>query len=251
MYKSTLGTLVAAMLALTPMAHAADGTILQRALADPARKDQSEADARRHPAELLALAELRPGARVLDLVPGSGYWTRIISAAVGPKGRVYGVWPEAYSKMAVSDVQALRALASNPHYANVTVLEQKSVTLSAPERLDVVWTSQNFHDYDNPFMGKPSSAAFARTVYGLLKPGGVFVVIDHQAAPGRGIKDTDTLHRIERDTVVREAVAAGFKLEGESAVLRNAADPLTIKVFDKSIRGRTSQFALKFRKPAA
>ena len=134
-------------------------------------------------------------------------------------------------------------------YGNVTVQVQPTVALTAPEPLDVVWTSDNYHDYGDKFMGRPGTISLARAAFRLLKPGGLFIVIDHQAAAGHGGRDTETLHRIERAQVIREASAAGFRLVGQSNVLVNRADPLTIPVFDPKIRFRTSQFALKFRKP--
>ena len=220
-----------------------------KALSDPGRAFQRDNDARRHPAELVGMSGVRAGQRVLDLIPGSGYWTRIFSKIVGPTGKVYAVWPEAYGKLAMGDVAKLKAIAADPRYQNVVVQVQPSVNLSAPEPLDLVWTSQNYHDYGDPFMGKPGTAAFAKMAYRLLKPGGIFVVIDHKSAAGRGTADTDTLHRIDPDTVIREAKAAGFEFAGHSDALLNAKDPLTVPVFDKSIRGHTSQFAFKFRKP--
>ena len=220
---------------------------LAQALADPARAEQRGFDERRHPAELVALADLKPGSRVLDLVPGNGYWTRIFSRLVGPTGRVYAVWPKAYGDLAASDVKETQGL--KRRYPNVRTLVQPSVTLSSPEPLDVIWTAQNFHDYNDKFMGAPGSPALANAAFRILKPGGLFIVIDHDAAAGRGAQDSDTLHRIERSTVVDQAKAVGFVLVGESAILKNPADPLTNKVFDPSIRGHTSQFALKFRKP--
>lgn len=230
-------------------APAGNTSLVTRALADPGRAFQRDDDARRHPAELIALSGVRPGWRVLDLIPGNGYWTRIFSTIVGPKGKVYAIWPEAYGKLAKGDVEKLKAIAADPHYPNVTVEVQPSVELSAPEPLDLIWTSQNYHDYGDPFMGKPGTAAFAKMAYRLLKPGGIFMVIDHKSAAGHGTADTDTLHRIDPDTVIKEAKAAGFELAGKSDVLLNPKDPLTIAVFDKSIRGHTSQFAFKFRKP--
>jgi predicted methyltransferase len=113
----------------------------------------------------------------------------------------------------------------------------------------VVWTSDNYHDYNDKFMGNPGPQNFAKSVYKALKPGGLFMVIDHASAPGRGMQDTETLHRIDRATVIQQATAAGFRLVGESNVLRNPRDPLNIPVFDPKIRFHTNQFALKFRKP--
>ena len=230
-------------------ARASNAAQVAKALADPGRAFQRPNDARRHPTELVGMSGVHAGQRVLDLIPGSGYWTRIFSKIVGPTGRVYAVWPEAYGKLAVGDVAKLKALAADPQYPNVVVQVQPSVELTAPEPLDLVWTSQNYHDYGDPFMGKPGTAAFAKMAYRLLKPGGVFIVIDHKSAPGRDGADTDTLHRIDPETVIKEAKAAGFQYAGKSDALLNPKDPLTIPVFDKSIRGRTSQFAFKFRKP--
>jgi len=230
-------------------APASNAAQIAKALADPGRASQRGDDARRHPAELVGLSGVHSGQRVLDLIPGSGYWTRIFSKIVGPKGKVYAVWPAPYAREASGDVARLRQIAADPLYPNVMVQVQPSAELTAPEPLDLIWTSQNYHDYGDPFMGKPGTAAFAKMAYRALKPGGIFIVIDHNSAPGHGIADTDTLHRIDSETVVKEAKAAGFEYAGKSDVLLNSKDPLTIPVFDKVIRGHTSQFALKFRKP--
>lgn len=234
--------------ALAPEVLAAPNPPLARALADPARAAQRGADSRRHPAELVALADLKPGQRVLDLIPGDGYWTRIFSRMVGPKGRVYAVWPQAYARDATGNVGQLQQIAKQ--YGNVTVQVQPGPLLAASEPLDVVWTSDNYHDYNDRFMGKPGSLAFARSAFRVLKPGGLFIVIDHSAAAGHGLGDTESMHRIERAQVIKEANAAGFRLVGESKALLNPVDPMNIPVFDPKIRFRTSQFALKFRKPA-
>jgi predicted methyltransferase len=100
-------------------------------------------------------------------------------------------------------------------------------------------------------MGNPGPQLLAKSAFKALKAGGLFIVIDHAAAAGRGMQDTETLHRIDRATVIQQATAAGFRLAGESNVLRNPKDPLHIPVFDPKIRFHTSQFALKFRKPGA
>ncbi len=223
---------------------------LDKALADPARKDQREAaDARRKPGPLIALAGVKPGDKVLDLIPGNGYWTRIFSKIVGPEGKVYAVWPQAYAKTAMGNVADLRKLSADKYYGNIVTEVQPSPALTAPEPLDVVWTSQNFHDYPDEFMGKGDPSELARSAFNALKPGGTFMIVDHMAKPGRGLADTDTLHRIDPATVRRIVEGAGFRFAGESQVLVNSADPLDIPVFDKSIRGHTSQFAYKFVKP--
>src|SRR5438309_10487205 len=186
---SVLGSAALVAALASAVAFAAPNPSLQQALADPARAAQRAIDARRHPAELVTLADLKPGQRVLDLIPGDGYWTRIFSRMVGAKGRVYAVWPQAYASEATGNVAQLRDIAKA--YGNVTVQVQPGAMLTAPEPLDVVWTSDNYHDYNDKFMGKPGSLAFARSAYRILKPGGLFIVIDHSAAAGHGLADTE------------------------------------------------------------
>ena len=224
---------------------------LDAALADPGRKEQRElADERRKPRPLIALAGVRPGDKVLDLIPGNGYWTRIFSKIVGPEGKVYAVWPQAYARFAQGNVKELKALAADASYGNIVTEVQPSAVLSAPEKLDVVWTSQNYHDYPDEYMGKDADPEILnKAVFDMLKPGGTYMIIDHAAKAGRGMNDTETLHRIDPATVRQQVEAAGFRFAGESKVLENPADPLNIPVFDRPVRGRTSQFAYKFVKP--
>lgn len=133
-------------------------------------------------------------------------------------------------------------------YPNVSVVRGSINQLVAPEPLDVVWTSQNYHDLHDPFFAPADTAIIDKQVYDALKPGGIFIVLDHAAEKGSALRDTNTLHRIDEAQAIKEVTAAGFKLVGESKVLRNPDDPHTANVFDKSIRGHTDQFILKFRK---
>ncbi|AGG89535.1 class I SAM-dependent methyltransferase [Rhodanobacter denitrificans] len=256
MRPAILAVLLAASLPVVALAQtakphqAAVSAAVQKALADPVRQTDRAEDARRKVAQVMAFAEVKPGQKVLELVPGSGYWTRVFSAVVGPQGHVYTVWPGEMAKYASKSLAQWQKLAATPHYANVTLLQQPAALLSAPEPVDLVFTAQNYHDYHDPFMGPVDMAGFDKQVYDALKPGGLFVVIDHVAPAGSGLADTDTLHRIDPAVVKREVEAAGFVFDGESDALRNPADPLDIKVFDKSIRGHTDQFIYRFRKPA-
>ena len=140
-----------------------------------------------------------------------------------------------------------RAIAADPTYPNVVVEATGFQTIAAPEKADVVWTSQNYHDMHN--MTTLDLAKSNKSVFDALKPGGVYLVLDHTAAAGSGVSATNTLHRIDPAVVKSEVEAAGFKFEGESKVLANPADDHTLKVFDPAIRGHTDQFIYKFRKP--
>jgi predicted methyltransferase len=218
---------------------------------DPARAKDVALDARRKGPEIVAFAEVKPGQKVLDLIPGGGYFTRLFSLGVGPSGKVYAVWPEHYDKVSQPDSATMRKMAAQAPFANVEVLVQPTDGLSAPEPLDLVFTSQNYHDYPLKFMGPSDVAVLNKAVFAALKPGGLYVIVDHGAAPGSGMRDGEKLHRIDVEAVKQQVQAAGFRFEGESPLLHNTADDRTKEVFDPSIRGRTDQFILKFRKPAA
>ncbi|HUX74595.1 MAG TPA: hypothetical protein VMV25_11980 [Steroidobacteraceae bacterium] len=218
------------------------------AAADPHRPPADRArDADRKPAETVAFAGLRPGQKIGELLPGAGYFTRIFSQVVGRRGHVYAEAPP--PGPGGKDYEAgARALATDPHYANVTILAQPLATLHFPVALDMVWTSQNYHDLHN--IPGFDLVKFNRRVFAALKPGGIYLVLDHAAAAGSGTRDTATLHRIDPAVVKKEVLAAGFELEASSDLLHRPEDPHTARVFDPSIRGRTDQFIFKFRKPA-
>ena len=218
------------------------------AVADPGRAKDVENDARRKVADLVAFSEAKPGDNVLELIPGSGYFTRVFSKVVGPNGHVYAVWPTPYDEESHPDSDNLRKLAT-AGYPNIEVLIQPAAMLTAPKPVDVVFTSQNYHDYPDKFMGPTDPALLNKAVFKALKPGGTYIVVDHVAEAGSGLRDTDTLHRIDPKIVRTQVEAAGFTFAGEINVLRNPKDDHKLKVFDPKIRKHTDQFAYKFRKP--
>jgi predicted methyltransferase len=215
------------------------------AVADSARPaEDKQRDADRKPAETLAFAGVKPGDTIIELAPGKGYYTRLLSVVVGPKGKVYALGAQPKPDAPPPPVVAI---AADPHYGNVTVSMQHIPDLKLPEGIDLVWTSQNYHDLHN--IKDVDVAKINRAFFEALKPGGTYFVLDHAAEPGSGARDTSTLHRIDPETVRQEVTAAGFKLVAEGDVLRNQSDPHTAKVFDAEIRGHTDQFMLKFKKP--
>ena len=228
-------------------ARAAVPAYVSAAIADPLRGDSAKADARRKPAELMVFAGVKPGDTVVDLIPGSGYFTRIFAKLVGPKGHVYAVWPDKYARVEGDAVEKTQRMAAD--YPNISILIEPVAQFAVPTKADVVWTSQNYHDYPDKFMGPTDPAILDREVLAALKPGGVFVVVDHAAAAGSGLAATETMHRSDPQFVKAQVIAAGFRFAGESAVLRNPADTHTLLVFDAKIRGHTDQFVLRFRKP--
>jgi predicted methyltransferase len=218
------------------------------ALADPARPAADrERDAARKPAELLAFAQIDKGEQVGDYIMGGGYLTRILAAAVGPEGRVHAFQPAefiAFRKQYGEDQKAVDAA-----YANVDAVSGSAPSPAWPVALDTIITVQNFHDLYLKQAAPGTGARAAANLFAALKPGGALVVVDHNAPDGSGSTLSDSLHRIERKTVIDTLTAAGFKLEAESQLWRKPSDPRTANVFDPSIRGKTDQFALRFRKP--
>ncbi len=222
---------------------------ISAALGDPARPDADTArDAARKPGQLLVWAGLKPGMKVIDLVPGRGYFTRIFSKAVGPNGRVYAYVPDELTAVAKGPPSVAAWIGKAP-YANTRMILKRMPEFGAPEKVDLIFTAQNYHDLHLPFMGPVDVATVNRRAFAALKPGGVYIIVDHTAKPGTTLAQSDTLHRIDPAIVRREVEAAGFVYEGETRILRNPRDPLTANVFDAGIRGKTDQFAFKFRKP--
>jgi len=225
------------------------------AVADSARpKADTDRDAARKPAEMLAFAGVKPGEQIIELLPGGGYFTRLLSVTVGPKGHIYALGfpprPAPPGSSAPAMPNPLETLAKDPHYPNITVSTIRDITSdppTAPTGVDLVWTSDNYHDLHNG--PNANIAAFNQHVFSVLKSGGVFIVIDHVAAAGHGTSDTSTLHRIDPEAVKTEVEAAGFKLAGSSDAAHNPDDPHTAAVRDASIRGHVDEFALKFVKP--
>ena len=225
--------------------------LLTASLAPSLAAAQAPADALTDPtmkrAEVVAFLGLKPGDKVADIV--AGRFVRAFSQAVGPTGKVYAVEPAEVVKVHPQVTALMQALSANPDYANVQMITQPVNALALPTGLDAVFIRQNYHDLHDKFMGPADVPAFNRAVFAALKPGGVFVVLDHADAAGTGLKDTDTLHRIDVASVKAEVEAAGFVLDAESAVLANPADDHSKNVFDPSVRGKTDQFLLRFKKP--
>lgn len=224
---------------------------IARAIADPRRPiDQVKLDAGRKPAQLMAFAQLKPADAVADFMPGNAYFTRIMSSVVGAHGRVYAFLPaEQIANCSPKEVAGTRALSGDASYANVSVLSDASRNFHTPQKLDLIWTAQNYHDLHDSFMGPADVAALNRAFFQALKPGGVFLVVDHAAESGSGLRDTETLHRIDPRRLRAEIEAAGFILEAQSDLLRNPRDDHTLSVFDGRVRGRTDQVIYRFRKP--
>jgi len=205
-------------------------------------------DPLRKPAALLRFAGVKAGDRIAEIVPGTGYFTRILANVAGPGGRVFAIVPKELLAVLPTAADAVNRLAGQSAFRTVSVLTAPTAQSSTPEKMDVAWTSDNYHDIYG-FFGPAQAAALDAAVFRMLKPGGVFIVIDHVALPGTSATSPRTLHRIDPQTVKAQVVAAGFRFVGDTDVLANASDKHNLVVFAPSIKGRTDQFVMKFAKP--
>lgn len=216
-------------------------------LASPLRTDADRArDAARQTETTLGFTGVQPGWKVADMIMGGGFFTRALAAAVGPEGRVTAWQPAEF--IAFQDTYGEAAMAAD-QIANVDVIRSPIGAPEFPAGLDLVFTAQNYHDLHLGPFADDTAARVNAAVFAALKPGGYYVIIDHNAVDGADASVPDTLHRIDTDRVVREVEAAGFVQAQMSPALWNDDDPLTANVFDASIRGHTSQFMISFRKP--
>lgn len=239
--------LSSALLALTlggaAMATALPGYVTQ-AVADSSRpKADTDRDALRLPAETIAFAGVKPGMKVAEAFPGGGYFTRPLSDVVGTTGHVYGLENAKWNDG--SDAKVAAAVKDH----NVSMQMDKFGEFSLPEKVDVFWITQNYHDLHITKYGAVDMAAYNRHVYESLKPGGTYFILDHEANSGTSEAQIAKLHRIEKAQVIREVEAAGFKLAAEGEALHRTADDHTKSIFDKSIQGHTDQYMLRFVKP--
>jgi predicted methyltransferase len=236
---------VLAALALAQVAHAQDEQVarMRAALAAPERSQENKArDAARKPIETVQFLGIKTGDTVVDMIAENGWFTEVLSAAVGPKGRVYMQNPPFLAEREPKDMIA--------RLGNVETVHVPLAEAGIVNKADAIVTAMNLHDIYNGFGNQPAgegpAVEFVKTLYAALKPGGVLGVIDHVGVAGQ---DNVKEHRMLPEQAREVLKKAGFTIEAESKLLANPADDHTKGVFDSSIRGHTDQFMFRARKP--
>jgi predicted methyltransferase len=235
------------------VAHAADaasyvvpaGTpgYVRHALESPDRSAEQRArDIDRKPAELLTMSGVKPGDRVVEFASFGQYFTTLLCDIVGPHGKVYMIDLPYTEKRAGAASRKFAASHPNSHYE---LADYNTVKL--PQNLDIVYMVLYYHDLS---INHIDTASLNSRIFKALKPGGIYFIVDHNAAAGSGRRDTNALHRIDPAVIRQEVEAAGFELVEESHLLANPADDHTQMVFKPAIRGHTDQTIFKFRRPA-
>lgn len=219
---------------------------LEAILASDARPQADrDRDTGRHPAEVIRFFGIERGDRVADLLAGGGYWTRILVPLVGTDGQVLAgnnpFFAEYYA-------DAFNALLAERPFSRVVRIDGPvdEIALPADGSLDAVLMVMAYHDL---YLTDEDRGALNRKVLAALKPGGVYGIIDHEAGPGAGASKVESLHRIEKQTVIDEIEAAGFRLAGEANFLANPTDDHTAAIFAPAVAGKTDRFVLRFERP--
>ena len=222
------------------------------AIANPARPAADRVrDKGRQSAAVLTFFRISPGMTVLDLYSGGGYYTELLSYVVGSGGRVVAHNNSPYLEFAKGD---LAGRFTDGRLPNVERLLAENNALELPVgKFDAVLMTNVYHDIyfvdEKAGWPKIDGPKLLAMVFGSLRPNGVLGVVDHAALPGAPPETGGTLHRIDPALLKREIIAAGFVLDAESDALVNPADDRTKSAFDPSVRGRTDQVVLRFRKP--
>lgn len=236
--------------AAAPVYAAPADVVAAVAKADARTPDNVKLDASRKPAEVLQFFGLKKGDQAIDLFGGNRYWAEIMAPAVGPKGHVT-VWEptQFYDKDGQEKFAAFQAKVPNTHLL-VTPFEAIALPANA---YDFMMINLNYHDvyWESAKYGvvRMEPDTFLKTVFAAMKPGGVVGVIDHVGNPGDTRETVEKYHRIDPAVIKADFEKAGFKLDGESDLLRNPADDHSLLVFDEKIRGKTDRAVLRFRKP--
>jgi predicted methyltransferase len=218
---------------------------IRAAINDPQRKAEDKTrDAGRSPAEVLAFLGVEPGMTVMDVMASGGWYTEVLSFAVGENGKVYAQNTPAFLQYRDGMYEAAIAerLQGN-RLKNVTRINRNFDDLDLNGTVDAAITALNFHDIYN---GSPEAAvSMLKSIKDALKPGGVLGLIDHDGKPGA---DNASLHRMTEEQAVEAAKQAGFEVS-RSDLLASSEDDHSTMVFAPEIRGKTDRFLLKLTKP--
>jgi len=239
----------AALLLTVPAAAAAPDKAVATAVADKSRlAENRKLDEGRHPADVLAFAQVKRGSTVADLLAGNGYYSEMLADLVGPKGTVIPMNPPRFHK---AETWATIAKA----YPNMAPMVRPVNTIMlAPKSVDMIFTHLVYHDlywqsekFEFP---RVDVDAMVANWFGAVRPGGSVIVVDHVGPAGDTRELVEKLHRIDPAKVRADMERAGFVFDGDSDALRIAADDHSKNVFDPAIRGKTDRFMMRFKKPA-
>jgi predicted methyltransferase len=246
--KTVIATALLFAAALANAANEIDAKVEAAMAAESRPAADVERDRNRRPLETLNFFGMKDNMRVLELIPGGGWYTRILGPTLAENGKLY---------VAIGAGRVSENLLSQPGFEDVELLEtsdnirrppgSRFYTLDAFEfdvaDLDMVLTFRNMHNFD-----ADARKIMNEQVYASLKSGGHFGVVDHtkrHMEPG----NSENRRRIDPVTVIKELLDVGFELVDYSDLHYRADDELRYEVGRRSVSGNTDRFTLLFRKP--
>jgi predicted methyltransferase len=221
---------------------------LEVAMAADIRGDgDTDRDRNRRPADTLAFFGLRDDMKVVELLPGGGWYTKLLAPLMKENGEYF---------VAYGSGRVAENIATQPGFENIQVTAADA-NLFRPEGsrfyelenpglgisdVDIVFTFRNYHNFSP--VGR---AAMNEAVHEALKPGGIYAVVDHTRRHMEGDND-ENRRRVDPVTAIIEIQAAGFELVDSSNLHYRPDDELRYEVGRATVTGNTDRFTLKFRK---
>jgi len=220
---------------------------IRSAVDHPQRSDADrQRDLTSKPDQVLTFLQVSPGMVVFDMLGGDGYYSEIVTRAVGPDGGVYLHNNQGYRGL----MNRLPRRLAGDGLENLEIYVREIADINLPSAsVDLVLLVKVYHDlyYLNNGWNVPPGPFFD-TIRRILKPGGTLGVIDHQAPAGTGRAFAQNLHRIDPEFARRDIEARGFELIAHSDLLGNPEDDLSASPFAVTVRGRTARFLHRYRK---
>jgi predicted methyltransferase len=246
--------IVVLLLLLAAVAQASDFSAVETKLeaamqADVRSEAEVERDRNRSPVETLEFFGLRDDMKVVELLPGGGWYTKLLAPVMADNGEFYVALGTTRVKERVLNqdgfeqvkVVAEDAKIYRPEGSRFYALELDSLEV---EDADIVFTFRNYHNF-----AAEGRAAMNRAAYDALKPGGTYALVDHSR---RHMEEDNGENRRRVDPVlaVKEIEAAGFEFLDFTDLHFRPDDELRYEVGRKTVSGNTDRWTLKFRKPA-
>ena len=213
---------------------------------------ESKRDKNRKPHEILHILGVKPGMSVADLSSGLGYYTDILSRIVGDDGNVIAHntdflvnrYADTFKEGGTWD----KRFSSSSWRRNVTKYISPLAEFKLDKPVDLAIMVLFYHD---TIWQKTDREKMNKAIFNSIKSGGHYLIVDHSAEKGSGGRDAREYHRVDKELVITELTAAGFKLVEDSKLLSHPEDTHDYNVFrDVSTnRDMTDRFVIKFIRP--
>ncbi len=242
----------AASVALSAASAADIPANIKAAIDNPNRKEENRArDADRKPGEVLAFFGIEEGMTVIDMASGGGYFTEIIAGAVGPEGKV--VAHNTAGQRFDEQREALEAQYAPFGNIEIAAVERGEPLPYEDDTADIILLSLIIHHLHYEEEGGEVMPDRAARIYEdfkrVLKPGGVFAVIEHTAAPGSSRAESAAWHRAPEDIIKADVTSAGFEFDGGADIHVNPDDDLKNVWFEVDLRGKTTRMVHRYISP--